>query len=218
MRQSPLGHLLQDAAILSPSVHVHVLGTQSTFSFLLARERTSSQPHAIQLRAFLEVFGQRCFKSAPADVLSDCVLAGLGIASAAAASHEIFQFLNDTRHLWQLCALRCQDVTQETACTPCQLSFPICCAFGANSRTHNHLQTMSRCPLHRLRADNTTKSCASMSADSNSTLGTSSSIASELTFFEDPAAQSDAVRTCGYVPCHDVFDLSSPHAEIFFSA
>ena len=158
-------------------------------------------PHEVNLARFnytdfSRSSGNRSFNGTQANVLRKSVCVSLGISSDTVASHEMFHLLNGAHQFRQLCSLK------RLRARPTLYGFHISCSLRHLLKPCSPPADMTTSKLSpSVRADSTTKSCQSISADiSTPSSSTPTTPIAGVTTSCDSAANAQAPRTFGNTP------------------
>ena len=185
-----------------------------------SQDTIRSQSRTVQLYVFLVIIWQQSFKGTHANVFRKIVCISLSIFSATAASHEIFHLLDGTHKLRQFHLRRRQNLPQETSCSSRCVRVHLPCSLRQLSKPWSLPADMTMSKLSpSVRADNTTKSCPSISAGRlNSEFRHSNCNCCCCDHVLRLCCKRQSARTFGKHTRHVVLDLFGPHVKMFFSA
>ena len=167
-----------------------------------SQDTIRSQSRTVQLFVFLEIIWLQSFKGTHATVFRKSVCISLSISSATVSSHEIFHLLDGAHEFRQLCSRWRQNPIKRLRARPAVYGFHLPCSLRQLSKPWSPPADMTMSKLSpSVRADNTTKSCTSLSADvSTPSSGTPIATVAAVTTSCDSAAKAKALRAFGNTP------------------
>ena len=183
-----------------------------------SQDTIRSKSRTVQLYVFLEIIWQQSFKGTHANVFRKMVCISLSISSATVASHEIFHLPHMSSGNFARVGDRIS--LKRLRARPAVYGFHLPCNLRQLSKPWSPPADMTMSKISpSVRADNTTKSCTTISADvSTPSSGTPIATVADVNHVLCLSCKRQSTTHVREHARHVVLNLLGPHIEMFFSS